>query len=80
MFVGLRGPVTGVALLHLVGFAITIAAFIVAMSHFPYTTCTGSDYKGCELLRAAIGMDGVLWCVPSSHPPLPVRALFGGSI
>ena len=61
MFTGWTRPIGMVALLHLVAFAITLAAFIVALTHVPYTACGDSDYQGCEMLKAAIGLDGVLW-------------------
>ena len=55
-------PLFGVALLHVIAFGFDLAAFIVALTSHPYMGgCANSDSKGCVMLRAAIGLDGVLW-------------------
>lgn len=54
-------PIGMVSIFHLIAFGITLAAFIVALTHEPYVSCGTSDYQGCEMLKAAIGIDGVLW-------------------
>ena len=58
---GLTRPIAVVAFLHFVGFAFDLAAFVVALTYPPYTGCHNSEYKGCEMLKAAIGLDAVLW-------------------
>jgi hypothetical protein len=51
-----------IALLHTVTFAFDLAVFIVALMYPPYTDgCATSDDKGCQMLKAAIGLDAVLW-------------------
>jgi hypothetical protein len=48
--------------MHLIAFAFDLAVFIVALTYPPYTDgCANSTYKGCEMLKAAIGFDAVLW-------------------
>jgi hypothetical protein len=48
-------------LFHVMAFGIDLAAFIVALTKFPYTpACVLSDFSGCQTLKAAIALDGVL--------------------
>jgi hypothetical protein len=62
MFGGLGRPIGFAAFLALVAFAFDLAAFIYALTNFPYDVCRGDDdYKGCKMLKAAIGLDCVLW-------------------
>jgi len=50
-------------LLHIMAFGISLAAFIVALTEFPYNpACVLNDFSGCQTLKAAIALDGVLWC------------------
>jgi len=61
-----------VSFLHVAAFAISIAAFIYSLLNFPYTSCLGdNEYKGCEMDKAAIGLDCVLWY----SPPLNYKSL-----
>lgn len=54
------GGIMGV--LHIMALGIDLAAFIVALTEFPYNpTCVLSDSSGCQTLKAAIALDGVLW-------------------
>jgi hypothetical protein len=62
LFGGFTRPIMFIALLHVVTFAFDLAVFIVALTFSPYTDgCATSDYKGCQMLKAAIGLDAVLW-------------------
>ena len=39
-----------------------LVAFIVSLSSYPYTAgCDVSNMVGCQILKAAIGLDCVLW-------------------
>jgi hypothetical protein len=61
-FGSLTRPILCVGLMHFVAFAFDLAVFIVALTFPPYTNgCANSTYKGCEMLKAAIGFDAVLW-------------------
>lgn len=36
----------------------------MALTSFPYSAgCDTNTSSGCQVLKAAIGVDGVLWCV-----------------
>lgn len=49
---------------NITAFVLDLTAFILALSGFPYTAgCDSSDYSGCQTLKAAIGVDCVLWYV-----------------
>lgn len=63
LFGGLTRPILCVGFLHFITFAFDLATFIVALTYPPYTTdnCATNPYKGCQILKAAIGLDGVLW-------------------
>jgi hypothetical protein len=61
LFTGLARPIMHVAFLHFTAFALALAAFAVALTYAPYTDCHDSDYKGCHMLKADIGLDCVLW-------------------
>lgn len=62
VFGGFTRPLICVGFLHLITFAFDLAVFIVALTFPPYTDgCATSTYKGCQMLRAAIGLVGVLW-------------------
>lgn len=63
LFTGLNRPIAHVAFLHFTAFALALAAFAVALTYTPYTSCGDSSYKGCNMLKADIGLDGVLWWV-----------------
>ena len=52
-----------VAIIHVITFAFDLAVFIVALTFTPYTFCSNSSAKGCEMDKAAIAMDGALWYV-----------------
>jgi len=55
-------PILYVGLIHFIAFGFDLAVFIVALTYPPYTNgCANSTYKGCEMLKAAIGFDAVLW-------------------
>jgi hypothetical protein len=61
-FGGMTRPILIVGVLHLLAFAFDLAVFIVALTYPPYIGgCATSTYKGCEMLKAAIGLDAVLW-------------------
>ena len=50
------------AILHFMALGIDLAAFIVALTGFPYNpTCVISNFSSCQKLKAAIALDGVLW-------------------
>jgi hypothetical protein len=50
------------SILHFLAFGIDLAAFIVALTGFPYNpTCVLLNFSGCIKLKAAIALDGVLW-------------------
>jgi hypothetical protein len=62
LFGGFTRPILLIAFLHTITFAFDLAVFIVALTYSPYTDgCATSDYKGCQMLKAAIGLDAVLW-------------------
>jgi hypothetical protein len=61
IFGGMTRPIMMVAIIHIITFAFDLAVFIVALTFTPYTFCGDSDGKGCEMLKAAIAMDGALW-------------------
>jgi hypothetical protein len=62
LFGGFTRPIFIIAFLHAITFGFDLAAFIVALIYPPYTDgCANSDYKGCQMLKAAIGLDAVLW-------------------
>jgi len=64
LFGGLVRPILLVGFLHFITFCFDLAVFIVALTYPPYTQgCSTSNYKGCQMERAAIGLDGVLWYV-----------------
>jgi hypothetical protein len=49
---------------NITAFALDLTAFILALSGFPYTAgCDSNGYSGCQTLKAAIGLDCVLWYV-----------------
>lgn len=52
-----------VGFIHVITFAFDLAVFVIALTFSPYTDCsaTNSDSKGCEILKAAIAIDGALW-------------------
>jgi hypothetical protein len=51
-----------IALLHTITFGFDLAVFIVALTYPPYVNgCASSSSKGCEILKAAIGLDAALW-------------------
>ena len=55
-------PILFVGVMHLIAFGFDLAVFIVALTYPPYTDgCANSTYKGCEMLKAAIGFVAVLW-------------------
>jgi len=61
-FGGLTRPILLVGALHIITFAFDLAVFVVALTYPPYTQgCNTSTYQGCQMERAAIGLDGVLW-------------------
>ena len=61
-FGGFTRPILCVGLLHIITFAFDLAVFIVALTYPPYINgCANSTYQGCQIDRAAIGLDGVLW-------------------
>jgi len=61
-FGGFTRPILCVGFLHIVTFAFDLAVFIVALTYPPYINgCSTSTSKGCQIERAAIGLDGVLW-------------------
>jgi len=48
-------------MLHLLAFGINIAAFVYGLTNPPFTTgCSTSDFVGCQILKSAIAMAGVL--------------------
>lgn len=48
--------------LHVAAFGISLAAFIIALTGFPYSPfCVLADFSGCQTLKVAIALDGVLW-------------------
>ena len=48
-------------LLHLITFGFDLAVFIYALLNYPYSNgCSGSTTKECQLVKAAIGLDGAL--------------------
>jgi hypothetical protein len=50
-----------IGLLHFLAFGVNIAAFVVGLTSPFYTDgCATSNFEGCQILRAAIGMAGVL--------------------
>ena len=64
-FMGTRGSLGPTITAHIMAFIFDLVAFIVAMSNFPYTSgCDVSNYEGCQTLKAAIGLDCVLWYFP----------------
>jgi hypothetical protein len=49
---------------NITAFILDLTAFILSLTGFPYTAgCDSSDYSGCQTLKAAIGLDCVLWYV-----------------
>ena len=51
--------------LHLITFGFDLAVFIYALLNYPYSNgCSGSTTKECQLVMAAIGLDGGLLYVP----------------
>jgi hypothetical protein len=47
---------------NITAFAVDLTAFVLSLTGFPYTAgCDSSDYSGCQTLKAAIGLDCVLW-------------------
>lgn len=62
LFGGFIRPLFYVGFLHLITFAFDLAVFVIALTFPPYTSgCADSEYKGCEMLKAAIGFLAVLW-------------------
>jgi hypothetical protein len=58
-----RGPPFAI-FLRIVAVILDLVAFIVALTSFPYSAgCDTNTSSGCQVLKAAIGVDGVLWCV-----------------
>lgn len=56
IFIGFR------VFLYIITFVFDLVAFIVALTNFPYSAgCGSSTYAGCQTLKAAIGLDCVLW-------------------
>jgi hypothetical protein len=63
-FGGMVRPLLFVGFLHFAAFAFDLAVFVIALTYTPYVNgCSTSSYKGCEMERAAIAIDGVLWYV-----------------
>lgn len=55
-------PGPAVLMLAVSAFILDLVAFCVALSSYPYSAgCDTSGYTGCTTLKAAIGLDGVLW-------------------
>jgi len=62
LFGGFTRPILFIAFLHTITFGFDLAVFIIALTFSPYTDgCATSDYKGCQMLKAAIALDAVLW-------------------
>jgi hypothetical protein len=61
IFGGFTRPILLVAFIHAITFAFDLAVFIVALTFTPYTFCDDSEAKGCEMVKAAVGIDGALW-------------------
>jgi len=50
--------------LRVIAVILDLVAFIVALTNFPYSAgCDTNGSSGCQVLKAAIGVDGVLWYV-----------------
>jgi hypothetical protein len=61
LFGGLVSPIGFAAFLAFAAFVFDLATFIYALLNWPYTACGNSNSKPCETVKAAIGLDCVLW-------------------
>jgi len=56
-----RGPPLAI-ILRIIAVILDLVAFIVALTNFPYSAgCSTNVSPGCQVLKGAIGVDGVLW-------------------
>jgi hypothetical protein len=61
LFGGLARPIGVATFLVFAAFVFDLATFIYALLNWPYTDCQNSNWKGCEMIKAAIGLDCALW-------------------
>jgi len=49
-------------ILRVIAVILDLVAFIVALTNFPFSSgCSSNGSTGCQVLKAAIGIDGALW-------------------
>jgi hypothetical protein len=55
------GATPFIGIMHFLAFALNLAALIVGVTTAPFTNdCVGSSFVGCQILKSAIAIAGVL--------------------